>query len=685
MGKNRRKVQRIDVQIGTNSGMLIIGDRNVANETGDTTIRKRSGGPPRVRPRVRPKERADPSRADMPLDLKADLAELARWAEAGRPVQLVGRRGSGRTTLLTHLTARCVERGTDVVFLDAAGADADDVVQDLFRACYGMGRYRPRPPELRRLMASIQALVVIDDFTGTPADLDRLLRLVPSGTLVVSSSRRLPWKAGQTVEIGGLAPRPAMELVERCLRRPLTDEERAAAERFHALVDGHPLALTQAAAALGNRAGALSDQRSLVDALATGLTENDHAVLRVLHALDGLDVPWPMVEKLIGSPLGRDTVDRLTAARLLAEEGTRLRALAPGATLVVDSAGRSPDTARRAATLAGWVRTATDREIGDAAAIIVRVLELTAAEDEHGAALALARAAAPALCRTLKWGSWRRVLAVGAESARATGSTGDAAYFEREERTRRRALARGFWIGTAAGSGFLLGRRLAAHQGPAGGVKGCLVAPGALTAFTAAAVAILFGAVGYATSPEPGRNPANSGGAAPTLAIPTFPAPTPSPRATAPSTTGPSPRALPRTPPPSRPAASPPARKPPPTTRTPRTPPTTAARVRPPEMTSAEGFWSKDGYMLEFPANADKATWSNIVLSYEEEGEWKWRYDCNAADPVPLTERDPVPMTCWLDGGEKPSPGTVTRTAENSVRLIVEGDPEVSGFYHRSR
>ncbi|MGK5559226.1 hypothetical protein ACSNOI_47275, partial [Actinomadura kijaniata] len=155
------------------------------------------------------------------------------------------------------------------------------------------------------------------------------------------------------------------------------------------------------------------------------------------------------------------------------------------------------------------------------------MLELTAAEDEHGAALALARAAAPALCRTLRWGSWRRVLALGAASARATGSAGDAAYFEREERTRRRALARGFWIGTAAGSGFLLGRRLAAHQGPAGGAKGCLVAPGALTAFTAAAVALLFGAVGYATSPDPGRSPAAGGGAAPTLSVPTFPTPSP--------------------------------------------------------------------------------------------------------------------------------------------------------------
>ncbi|MGK5559217.1 hypothetical protein ACSNOI_47230 [Actinomadura kijaniata] len=88
--------------------------------------------------------------------------------------------------------------------------------------------------------------------------------------------------------------------------------------------------------------------------------------------------------------------------------------------------------------------------------------------------------------------------------------------------------------------------------------------------------------------------------------------------------------------------------------------------------------------MLEFPANANKRTWTNIVLTYEDEGEWKWRYDCNAADPVPLTGRGPVQMTCWLDGGKKPGPGTVTRTAENSVRLIVEGDPEVSGFYHRS-
>ncbi|MEV0385642.1 hypothetical protein, partial [Nonomuraea sp. NPDC050643] len=67
----------------------------------------------------------------------------------------------------------------------------------------------------------------------------------------------------------------------------------------------------------------------------------------------------------------------------------------------------------------------------------------------HDPARTLARAAAPLLGRSLRWGAWGQVLALGLTAATNAGAADDVAYFEDEEKTRKRAT--GLLLGLGGG------------------------------------------------------------------------------------------------------------------------------------------------------------------------------------------------------------------------------------------
>jgi hypothetical protein len=319
------------------------------------------------------------------------------------------------------------------------------------------------------------------------------------------------------LQLTGLAFGPAMTLLERELDRPLAPEERVAAADFLRVVDGQPLALIQAAAAMQTAAvdGVPADQIVLAQALATGLTPVDHTVLSALVCLDSIDVPPQMAAMLSGTPAIKGIVDRLQQAQLVIQGPQGLRALVPAARIVAESAqdARHADNVKRyASALAAWAAMAQAQEIGDAAAIVVRVLNAAAASGEYSIAVKIARATAPALCRTLNWGAWRQVLALGKTAAQVVGSPGDAAYFDREENARRKALGIGLTIGLAAGGSFTLGRQLAVHNPAAStSARGCLVSPAVIGSAVAVIVAVVLGTLGYAITSyhEPARPPSS--------------------------------------------------------------------------------------------------------------------------------------------------------------------------------
>ena len=83
---------------------------------------------------------------------------------------------------------------------------------------------------------------------------------------------------------------------------------------------------------------------------------------------------------------------------------------------------------------AWWVGhgSVTTEQIAAEAEVVVGVLLADREANRPEAVLRLARAAAPALALSLRWGAWERVLKLGLEAARTLRATGEEAWFHHE-------------------------------------------------------------------------------------------------------------------------------------------------------------------------------------------------------------------------------------------------------------
>lgn len=500
---------------GSFSGILVVGDNNFI-QAERSTVEPRDGPPPK--PSLRrnlPLPRVGPP----PIGRDTELARIEEWLDDGLPVEVIGPPGIGKTALLRALIGRCGKAGKEAVYLTTAGLDVEDIVQELFQVCYDSEDYKPDPVRLRRLMGQVRSLIVLDDVTGTAEEIDALLDAVPSARLVISSTERRLWGEGHAVELGGLPAEPALAVVERVLDRPLDAAERELFAAFRQEVDGHPLAMIQAAWVVRTQPSLPVGREALASALAAGLGEQAHATLSLFLAVHPAAVPPELVEAIVGE---------LQSLTVLEEAGLVVsgQAALPMARLVARAV---PDPADYLPSLTSWAAGASAKHIARSAPVIVAILTATVAQGAAAPALVLARTTAPALCRTLQWGAWRRVLALGKQAAHALGAAEDEAYFDHEEESRLKALGRGALIGAIAGAAEIVGQHVGSHavaaKGTATGIKGILLSPVTVTVAAAIAVGTVVGAVSYANSTDrSARTPTTSAPTFTSLTSPTSPA-----------------------------------------------------------------------------------------------------------------------------------------------------------------
>ncbi|MER7134297.1 ATP-binding protein [Streptosporangium saharense] len=391
---------------------LVVGGHRVVVTARGSTVLPGGESPAPVRRLVPPPL---PPLGEEPLGREAERAALAAMIRPGDPVQIHGPEGIGKSVLLRRLAHDTAAR-RPVVHVHGAGRELDDVLQDLFAAWYDEAGYAPGRARLRGLLGGIAAVLMVDDLEFPPGGLHAFLRTGP-GIALVFTSRVRRCAPDRTFELGGLGEPAALALVSRTLGRPLRQEEVPAATALWETTGGNPLELVRAAA------------RVPYGELGPG----ERAALAPFAALPSALVAGDVLVRITGVADAARTAVRLARLGLLTEEaspkGVRYR-LAPGAGSPVPC---EEGVAELAVRTAGWASDTGAEELAAHAALVTGLVTAMT-DDDPGLAVRLARAAAPGLAGSLRWGAWRALLDAGLAAAEEAGDGEAVTYFTGERK-----------------------------------------------------------------------------------------------------------------------------------------------------------------------------------------------------------------------------------------------------------
>jgi len=198
---------------------------------------------------------------------QAELATIYSALDGGRPVEITGVAGIGKTALLRSVAydPAAAAFADGIVYLTARQQSSADVQQQIFDAFYESDELaKPAVSDIRRALQDKRALILVDDVQLKREDLEQLLDAAPRCAFVVATREQRLVSEIHHLPLYGLPIDDAVMLLERELSRSLSDGERTAAVRLCEALHGHPLRILQAA-------GLLRDRDTPIDASATDI------------------------------------------------------------------------------------------------------------------------------------------------------------------------------------------------------------------------------------------------------------------------------------------------------------------------------------------------------------------------------------------------------------------------------
>ncbi|MEV6787378.1 ATP-binding protein, partial [Streptomyces sp. NPDC051098] len=395
---------------------------------------------------------------------------LVRLLGRGRSVRLSGPAGSGRSALLDTVADDCATLAPDgVVRLNGLHRTPTDLLHELFAAVYKAPQRRPDRASLPAHVREIGAIVVLDDLEFGGTSLTELLDAAPECAFLLAATPDVPAPGAdaQLEEVGltGLGRAASLDLLQRTVERPLTEDETNWAGDLWFESEGLPLRFVQAGALLrqcdelradpeafeayapydaaeGNDVPlpSLGEGAAPAALLASRLSDSARETLRFAVALGG-EVPHQAhLPALVGDTHADAALGELMSCGLLSPVGGRYR-LAAGVPAQLTEKGYAEDAAAHAHTAAqhyawwaGHPSVTPERAVAESDALLAALAALVpGTEAGHpSAAVLLARSAAPAFAAGMHWGAWERVLRVGSEAARIAGEVAEEAYFHHE-------------------------------------------------------------------------------------------------------------------------------------------------------------------------------------------------------------------------------------------------------------
>ncbi|WP_406399557.1 ATP-binding protein [Streptomyces sp. NBC_00879] len=414
---------------------------------------------------------AGPPAPRLPLLERGEERErLVRLLSHGRSVRLTGPAGSGRSALLDIVAEDCANLAPDgVVRLSGHNRTPTELLHELFAAVHSAPLYRPDRAALLEHVKDIGAIVVLDDLEFGGAALGELLDAAPECAFLVAATPDVAAPAADShleeVFLAGLGRSASLELLQRTVERPLTEDESNWAGDLWFESEGLPLRFVQAGALLRQCDSLRTDPETLDDytpfdgvqevevplptlgegaapaaLLASRLSESARETLRFAVALGG-EVPHQAhLPALVGDTHADAALGELMSCGLLSPVGTRYR-LAAGVMAQLTEKGYADEAAAHAHTAAqhytwwaGHPSVTPERAVAEADAVLAALgMLVPGLEAGHpSAAVLLARSAAPAFAAGLHWSAWERALRAGSEAARIAGEVAEEAYFHHE-------------------------------------------------------------------------------------------------------------------------------------------------------------------------------------------------------------------------------------------------------------
>lgn len=411
---------RVDVSVGDVShSQLIIGNHNTVQTPKGTEVTfLQVGERPTPRPRPTPVDRRPAEGEVFGRDEEVSLVASAR---PDAPVQLYGRDGSGKTSLLKFVARQAPLRAEGVVFEATRNRTLDEIQAKLYTAFWETeAPFLPAPAEIGGFLADREALLVLDDCSLDRDDLATLLDGVPRCTVAIASAERTLWSSGTARALGPLGPEAALELFQRELGGTVDAADRVAAETLVERLDWFPQSVVEAAAMVADGVCSVRELADDPTALAqrdlSALSAAQKRIVEVLSALEGAIVGVEHVSALADAPGAAAELRRLDRHGWVKAGSPRYGLQRRLPVDAIDS--RETKLAERVlAYWARWSGEARPSEVASEAEAIEGALDLAAAQGHREEQLALALSAEAKLMVAGSWNSSLRVLSAGLGAA----------------------------------------------------------------------------------------------------------------------------------------------------------------------------------------------------------------------------------------------------------------------------